>query len=154
VPTSLPAPVVTPPPAKLAGLRVTAGSTAGRLSHGRCVAAAPKLRHDKSCRRPGLLRIRYTLTRASAVTVTIARTAPGRSVKGRCVAVTRANRGRHACVRVTRTLGSITETAAAGARTLTLPARIGGHTLGPGTYRLTVTPSGGTPHTKTFRISG
>jgi len=50
--------------------------------------------------------------------------------------------------------GSITLSASAGANTFTFRGKVGGHRLGPGRYRVTVLPAGGTPQTAQFRVVG
>jgi hypothetical protein len=134
-----PSPIGSP---ALSALRVSPRSVAisGRLSHGRCERLTGANRDHRSCTRPIALRVEYTLTLPASVTLTIQRTLPGRTTRGRCVALTHANRRHRPCVRLSAVPGSLARTGAAGANRFVFNGRIGGHTLGAGTYRLTATP--------------
>jgi len=78
--------------------------------------------------------IRYTLSEAARVTVTIERRTPGRKVKGKCRKQTRANRRKPACKRWVRA-GRFAVASVAGANRKKFSGRIGRRVLGPGTYR-------------------
>jgi hypothetical protein len=83
--------------------------------------------------------IRFRLAgRAVAVTVTVARRLPGRSVRGRCVKAAPALRRRPACTRSVRA-GAITRRTPHGGRvSLRFSGRVGGRVLAPGRYRATI----------------
>jgi hypothetical protein len=91
------------------------------------------------------------------VTFTIQRAASGRLVKGHCKPVTRANRKRRRCTHMIAVPGTLTRTSPAGANSFTFTGRIGGHTLGPGSYTLTATATTagrtGTRHTIPFQLA-
>ena len=91
------------------------------------------------------------------MTITIARQLPGRLVDGRCVKPTPANRNQHRCIRLVAIPGAVTTDGNQGANTFTFKGRIGGHTLTPGSYQLTATPSAngqtGSPRTVAFTIT-
>lgn len=109
-------------------------SLAGRTIHGRCVSQTRNSPNKHRCRRPIRLRISFTLNVPDAVVLTLRRQATGRRLIGVRGAITLRGRG--------------------GADQFTFQGRIGGHALGAGTYRLTATPTGGTPKTVSFRILG
>jgi streptogramin lyase len=85
------------------------------------------------------VRVAYTLTAPGDATFTVERRGAGRVVGGRCVRATHANARRRRCRRVV--IGSFQLLANAGRNQFTLPHRIGGQSLGPGSYWLVVTPS-------------
>lgn len=99
----------------------------------------------------------YTLDRAARVHIAFTRLLPGRAVGGRCVAVTRHNRGAHDCTRALAA-GSLTHAAHAGANTVRFEGRLTARTrLAHGRYRATFTatrPGGKTsaPLSLTFTI--
>jgi hypothetical protein len=142
-------------PAVLTGLSVLPHRTslAGRKVTGRCVKPTKHNRHAKHCRRPIKLRIGYTLNGATTVTFTLKRRASGRRVKGRCVKRTQKNKKHPRCTRVLSVAGAISRTGIAGANQFTWRGKIGGHTLGPGTYELTAAPLDGLPGKTTFKIT-
>jgi hypothetical protein len=124
-------------------------SFAGRRVGHRCVKTSARNHGRSSCRRPFVLHIGYTVSAASTVTFRLAHRTAGRRVKRRCVALTAKDRGAPHCTRSVRVPGQFTRTVGAGVHR----ARISRRELKPGTYQLTATPAGGTPHTTTFRIS-
>jgi hypothetical protein len=147
---------VTPPPPQLlalSALRVSPNklSLTGRLVNRRCIKPTSKNREDKPCRRPVAVNLTYTLNLAARVTLTIATRLPGRSVGGRCVTPTSKNQKHKPCTRAIALPGSVSDSNTAGSNTFTFTGRIGGRTLGPGSYLLSVTPTAGgqsgTPHT-------
>jgi Tol biopolymer transport system component len=132
----------------LSGLRVSPNSAsgAGRRVKGRCVKQTKKNRHRKPCRRNVKLSLGYTLNGNVQVTFKLARKFSGRKVKGRCVRQTKKNRKHKRCTK-TVAAGSFTRAGAGGANTLTLKRK-----LKPGSYVLTVTPTGGASQKTTFEI--
>jgi hypothetical protein len=144
---------VGPQPA-VSGLRVSPSrfSLAGRNVNGRCVKPTKKNKRNKHCRRAVSLRISYTLNVADTVTLTVKRLDPGRLVKGRCVRPTKKNRKHHKCTRLINLRGQIVMSRNAGANLFTFHGRIGGHSLGPGTYQLIATPASGQPRKVTFKL--
>jgi hypothetical protein len=125
----------------------------GRRVNGRCVKQAPKTRTRPRCTRPMRLSVSYQLNIPAGVTITIKRVSPGRLNKGRCVAPTQKNRNHRRCIRLVRVRGTLTNTGAQGSNSFTWGGRIGGHSLAPGTYQLTATPSFGSAQTVTFRLA-
>jgi hypothetical protein len=140
----------------LSGLNISPHqvSIAGRKVKGQCVKPTKKNRQHKSCRRPIKLKISYSLNIAATVRFTIALNAPGRRVSGHCLKPTKKNRKKPHCTRAVPVPGSITQSGKAGVNRFTFNGTIGGHSLGPGSYVLTATPSGGKPRTTTFAIAG
>lgn len=88
-------------------------------------------------------RVSYALSRAARVRFTVQRSRAGRRAAGRCVRATPANRGRPSCARPIRVHGAFSRNRAAGADRFTFTGRLGGRTLGSGSYRLVATPSAG-----------
>ncbi len=129
-------------------------STAGRLVAGRCVKPTKHSNARKHCRRAIKLKLSYTLNTPATVTITLKREAPGREVRGRCVKPTDKNRKHPRCMLLVALAGGIVKTAAAGANAFTWNGKLAGHTVGPGSYQLTATPTGGMRQTVTFRITG
>lgn len=89
--------------------------------------------------------------------ITVAREFPGRLVDGRCEAPTPRNSKEPGCTRLVAVPGSLTESGQQGTNSFVFDGRIGGHTLNPGNYQLTATPTAngqtGTPRTDTFTIN-
>jgi hypothetical protein len=127
-------------------------SLAGRRVHGRCVKPTKKNSAGAHCRRAIRLGVSYTLNVGGTVTFTLQRIVPGRKVGSRCVKPTAKNKRRPKCTRVVTMRGRITRAGKAGANRFTFNGRIGGHTLGPGSYRLSATPGGGKVTRVAFRI--
>jgi hypothetical protein len=142
----------------LSGLRVSPKTfvLVGRRADGRCVRQTGSNHTHRRCTRPIKLTVGYTLNTAATVTLTFKRLAPGRKVDGRCVKPTNTNSGRRRCARLIRVPGQITVPWLAGANSITFRGRVGGKTLGPGSYRLTATPEtthqSGTARTAAFKI--
>jgi N-acetylneuraminic acid mutarotase len=100
--------------------------------------------------------VSYTDTHAGTTTFAVLRTAKGRRVKGRCVKPTRKNRKGKRCKRTLK-IGTFTHVDHAGANHFHFTGRVGGHTLNPGTYRLSAVPRNsagktGRPVSRNFRI--
>ncbi len=153
------APQSTKPPSPiLSGLKVfpRTFSVAGRKLNGRCVKATTKNKRHKSCRLPFKLRITFKVNEAAGVTLTVKLHAPGRKVNRRCVAPSNKNKKRGKCTRLVGVHGAITRSATTGTNSFTFNGRIAGHTLGPGTYQLTITATANghtsTPRTATFKL--
>jgi hypothetical protein len=89
---------------------------------------------------------RYTLSERARVTFRIYRLLPGRRVGRRCLAATRARRGRPRCTRAPLA-GTLYRTAAAGRRSTPFSGRVGRRALRPGGYRATLraTDAAGNP---------
>ena len=99
---------------------------------------------------------RYTLSEPARVLVTIARAAPGRRVRGRCVKPTRSNRTARRCTRF-RVVGRFAIASAAGAGRHRFSGRIGSKRLSAGRHRATLvaTDAAGNrsaPKRLTFRV--
>lgn len=83
--------------------------------------------------------IRFTLSRAGEVKITVERKAKGRRSGGRCVKPTRKLRDRKGCTRWVRTRRALDRKGlAAGPQRIPFSGRIGRKALAPGQYRLTV----------------
>jgi hypothetical protein len=80
--------------------------------------------------------IAYRLSEAATVTFTLERLSIGRKVKKRCVRQTKRNRKRRSCTLYSK-LAAYTQSGAAGANSLPIPAKVGGKPLKPGLYRIT-----------------
>ena len=140
--------------ATISKLRVSPSvfSLAGREVSGKCVKPGKNNNTNPHCRRPIRLRVSYTLDVSATVTFTLTREAPGRKVNGRCVKPNKKNSKRPKCTRPVSVSGKIIQSGTAGTKHFTFNGKIGGHTLGPGTYELIATPTGGKPETFTFEI--
>lgn len=141
--------------ASLSRLRVFPSkfSLAGRKVNGRCVTLTKKNNANKRCRRPIKLRVSYTLNVPAMVSFTVGLQAPGRRVKGHCVKPTANNNKLGKCTRLVSLRGKIGKRGKAGTNSFSFNGRLGGHTLGPGSYELRATPTGGKPKTATFKIT-
>ena len=111
-------------------------------------------RPGRAGRAGGLLS--YRLSEAATTIFTVQRRSIGERMGKRCVAPTARARGR-SCTHFTPVGGSASRVDAAGPHTLRFTGRIGGHTLGPAGYRLTLvaTDAAGnrsTPHRVGFTI--
>jgi len=86
----------------------------------------------------------YSLDKAAATTITLARMQKGRKVGRACKKQTRKNRKKRSCTMFV-TVGKLTQSGAAGRNTLTFSGKLGGRKLAPGIYRATAvaTNSGG-----------
>jgi hypothetical protein len=84
---------------------------------------------------------RFTLDRAAQVRFAFSQIVSGRRVGGRCVKVTKANRGKSRCDR-SQSVGTLSVTGKAGANAVAFRGRLAGRTLAPGRYRLLVTALG------------
>jgi hypothetical protein len=80
--------------------------------------------------------VRFRLSRAATVTFHVQVARPGRRVGGRCVAPSRSNRGRRACVRFVTLRGSFSLAGKAGANAVHFTGRLRNHKLGPARYKL------------------
>lgn len=133
-------------------------SVAGRKVGRRCVTPTKQNVHRPYCRRQGQFKLTFTLNESAIVKLTLKRRAPGRRVKRRCVKATSKNRKHAHCWRWVAIRGNSKLTGAAGANAFRLPARIGGHNIGPGTYELIATPTTGgytgRSQTVTFTVVG
>lgn len=151
-------PPAPPRPPRLSSLHISPHtvSLAGRRVGRRCMPATRADQGRPSCERPIRMRVRYTLASATGVTFTIQRILPGRLVNQRCKVPTRSTRHRRHCTRLIGLRGSIARSGTPGANSFTFTGNIGHRLLGPGTYRLTATPTAGAltgaSHTATLRI--
>jgi hypothetical protein len=98
------------------------------------------------------LRVSYSLLVTTTVTITLQREVPGRRMNGHCVKPTSRNRRRPTCTRLVGVTGSLTLSGSPGANRFAFNGKIGGRDLGPGSYLLTATPSGGTGSTAFFEL--
>jgi hypothetical protein len=98
----------------------------------------------------------FTSSAAARVTFTFTESLKGVRVKGRCVAVTKADHRSRSCLR-TVTLGTLTVAGRSGVNRLSFAGKLGPHTLRPGHYTVTITAtvSGKTSskHTLAFTVS-
>lgn len=129
-------------------------SRSGRLVGGHCAKVTKRNQSRPHCRRAIKLKISYTLNTPATVTFTVKRRVSGRAVGGRCVKATRRNRGHKKCGRLTALRGRIVKNGAAGENGFVWNGKIAGHRLGPGTYQLLATPTGGKPRSATFKLAG
>ncbi|MDX6698842.1 MAG: hypothetical protein QOE65_2239 [Solirubrobacteraceae bacterium] len=100
--------------------------------------------------------IRFTLSENARVRIVVQGSAAGRRVGGRCVAASRRNRARPACVRWLAA-GALTRDAKAGRNRVGFTGRVGSRALRPGYYRLRLQATDGAGgrspvRTLTFRI--
>jgi hypothetical protein len=103
----------------------------------------PSARATSRRPRPRGTVVSFTANRAATVTYRVTQRRPGRRVGRRCVAPTRANRGRRACTRVVTLPGAFTRAARAGDNRFRFTGRLGGRALAPGAYQLAATPRAG-----------
>jgi Putative Ig domain len=138
-----------PPAPRLSGLRVSPRrvSAAGRRVGRRCEAVTDLNRHRRHCLRAARLTVRSHLSTDATVTLTATRERPGREVRRglvlHCQAPTHRNRHDRRCIRAARVRGHATLHLTAGTHTVHVLARLDGHALAPGTYRLRLVPSAG-----------
>jgi hypothetical protein len=81
-------------------------------------------------------RVSHRLSEPSTMTFTVQRVRAGRRSGKRCVAPSRANRGKRRCTRLKAVPGSFTRAGIAGSNSFTFTGRMGGKTLSRGSYRL------------------
>lgn len=133
-------------------------SVAGRKVGRRCVKPTNRNRTHRYCHRQGQFKVSFTLNESAFVKLTIERQGPGRKVKRRCVKPTKKNREDHRCLRWVPMPGNTKLLASTGDNTFTIPGKIGGHVLGPGTYELVAAPMAGgytgTARTATLKVVG
>jgi len=154
--TSLATPtVVVPPPTvpKPAVSKLSVSphrfSAAGRKVHGKCVKLSKKNKGDKACQLSIRLKATYTLNAAVKVSFKLALQTTGRKVSGKCVKATRKNKHHSKCTLPVSVHKTITRSGVVGSNTFSFTGK-----LAAGTYKLTVTPAGGTSQTVTFRVTG
>jgi hypothetical protein len=87
-------------------------------------------------KKPVGTKVSLNLSEPSSVRFTVERKTQGRKVGKNCVAQTRSNRKKKACVRWVKVKGSFTRAGKAGKNTFKFRGRIGGKALKPGNYRL------------------
>ncbi len=153
-----------PPAPRLSRLRVSPrrASAAGRRVGRNCEALTRRNRRRRHCLRAVRLSVRSHLTTDAAVRLTATRELPGRDVRHglvlRCQAPTHRNRHDRACTRTSRVPGHLTLHLRAGTHTVHVIAKLGGHVLAPGIYRLALVPSAagraGQAVTATVTITG
>ena len=148
-----------PPTPALSALSISPRmfTLAGRRVEGRCEPRRRSNRGHHPCTRRVALTAQFTLNTTATVTLAIERALPGRLTRGHCTPPTHSDRGHRACTRLVTLPATITLPGVAGADTFTFTAAIGGHTLGPGSYRLLATPTtggrAGNPQQATFQIT-
>jgi hypothetical protein len=102
------------------------------------------------------LLVSFGLSQAANVTFALERAVAGRREGDRCVATTKTDRTRQACVRHLAAPGSITRDALAGTDTFPFTGRLDGIALAPGSYQLVAAPASsgtsGTAETATFSV--
>jgi streptogramin lyase len=77
----------------------------------------------------------FTLSEAATLKVQVSAPRPGRKVNGNCTAPGKSNRHKPACRRYVP-LGTLSYNAKSGANRFAFSGRVAGHTLKPGSYRL------------------
>ncbi len=82
------------------------------------------------------VKISFALSEAAATTLRFEHGSSGRSVGGKCVTVTHANRHRRTCTRFASTGPRLDRAGVKGTNTITFNGRVAGKTLTPGTYRI------------------
>jgi hypothetical protein len=101
-------------------------------------------------------RFRFTLSTDAAMRIVLQQRLPGRRVGKLCRPVTRANRGRRACVRFVPRMTIVRASMRKGARSVAFTGRLGTKRLRPGRYRavLRAVNSGGAsaPVNRAFRV--
>jgi DNA-binding beta-propeller fold protein YncE len=91
-------------------------------------------------------KFRFTLNEPARITLTFTRARPGRRVRKRCVAQSSHNRHQHRCTR-TMTVGSLTFSAQAGARTVSFQGRVSrSRRLTLGRYSVTISATDAAGH--------
>ena len=96
--------------------------------------------------------ISFRLSTPARVALRVERRTLGRRRNGRCEAPSRRNRGRPRCRRWALVRGSFSRAGLAGRNRVGFNGWIGGRALAPGSYRLVVTPRGGSASRAAFRI--
>ncbi len=132
-----------PPPAGavISALR----QSAKRWRSGRVAARLSSVHHRRAKRPPVGTTFSFKLDRAATVTLTFTRAAPGRRVRGKCVARSRHNSRRRHCSR-TVVAGVLTVKAHAGANRVRFDGVISSRRhLRPGSYAVRARPVGGAP---------
>jgi hypothetical protein len=95
---------------------------------------------------------RFTLNESARVRFAFTQNLPGRKVRGRCVARTSNNLGKHSCTR-TVTFGAFSFAAGAGAHKVRFQGRISKHNkLKPGLYTLVITATNAAGQRATARL--
>jgi hypothetical protein len=95
------------------------------------------------CRRTISLRVSYTLTASAPVTFRLENQSVGRKVLGKCVPPAKKYRKHQKCTLFIPVPGDLVLASASGANNFTFNGKIGGATLGPGSYVLIATVAGG-----------
>jgi hypothetical protein len=98
----------------------------------------------------------FTLNEAAQVKLSFGKKAPGRRAGKKCVAATKATAEHPRCQR-TLAAGALTLSAKAGSNSIPFNGKVGGKTLKPGTYTMTITATNvagqtSTPQSLTFTI--
>jgi hypothetical protein len=128
-----------------------------RISPSRFAVGAKATALSAAARAPRGTKLRYDVSAAGTLRVTIARLLPGRRSGTRCVKPTRKLRTRKRCTRAV-TRGTLTRKVATGMGTVAFSGRLGTKALPPGRYRATATEEApgatarSTPRTATFTI--
>jgi hypothetical protein len=95
--------------------------------------------------------VTYLLTAKATTQFTVERKVAGRSVGGKCVKVTKANRAKRKCASFKPSKSGFAHSGVAGTNSFKFSGRVGGVALPPGTYRL-VASAGGVKKTAGFTI--
>jgi hypothetical protein len=123
--------VVVPPPAAASLVSLTVSPKAFRtLNGGQAIFSARK----KAA--PVGATVSYALSAAASVSFSVERKVLGRKAGTKCVAKTKANKGKPKCPLYKAVKGGFTHSGAAGANSFKFSGRIGGKALKPGAYRL------------------
>jgi hypothetical protein len=135
-PTPTPTPVPTPVPTPTPTPDITAPTISALKLSQTTFRAALSGAPFRAARAPIGAFLSFTLSERGRARFTFDRSTPGRTVKGRCVKTTSANRSRKSCKRWVAAKGSFTVTGKQGRNRIQVRGRISGRKLAPGSYRL------------------
>lgn len=135
-----------PPPARVQSLLISPPRFRAANIGGAVISRAGKHR----VKAPVGATVDFTLSGAATVAFSVEKRLSGRQVGKKCVATTRANRGKAKCPFFKRE-GSFNQAGTAGLNRFKFSGRVGKKTLRPGRYRL-VASSGGATKSAGFKI--
>jgi hypothetical protein len=138
----------------LSSLRATPHkvSLAGRRVGRKCVKPTHGNNDRPHCRRAIKLEISYALDASATVTFALKRETRGRKSGGKCVPPTPKNVRHKRCWRLVELHGNLIKSGRAGNNSFVWNGKIGGHTLGVGSYQLIASLAGGKAQTVSFNI--
>lgn len=135
-----------PPPARVQTLLISPSKFRAANIGGAVISRAGKHR----VKAPVGATVDFTLSGTATVAFSAEKQLSGRKVGKKCVAATRANRGKAKCARFKHE-GSFDQAGTAGLNRFKFSGRVGNKTLRPGRYRL-LANSGGTTKSAGFKI--